>query len=229
MKIISINLSKYVLGEALPQILLYVLMSKSMKSVPLILIYSRAIIAVLIGLIALFNPDHTKIAVVTLMSLGLLTDIFDGIIARSLNVSTQKLRVLDSNVDQFFWITTIFAIFYLNQDFIKANYGWILIVLFLEFSAYMLSFLKFKKSIATHSFLAKIWTLSLLGFLIDLCLNSWSIVPFIVCISLGFLSRVEIILIILKLKNWTTDVPSVFSVARINRGETVRKNRILNG
>ena len=199
-----------------------------MTRVPFILIYSRAIIAVAIGTLAFLNPAHARILIVILMSIGLLTDIFDGIIARRLNVSTQKLRVLDSNVDQFFWIVTICAIFYLNQAFLKANYVWILVVVFLEFLTYVLSFLKFKKSIATHSILAKIWTLSLLGFLIDLCLNSWSFIPFIICIALGVLSRFEIVLIILKLKNWTTDVPSILVVRKINRGEPVRKNRLFN-
>lgn len=200
-----------------------------MTRVPFILIYSRAIIAFVIGALAFLSPLHARILIVILMSLGLLTDIFDGIIARRLNVSTQKFRVLDSNVDQFFWIVTICAIFYLNQAFLKANYGWILVVVFLEFLTYALSFFKFKKSIATHSILAKMWTLSLLGFLIDLCLNSWSFIPFVISIALGILSRFEIVLIILKLKHWTTDVPSILVVGKINRGEPVRKNRLFNG
>lgn len=201
----------------------------NMTRLPFILIYSRAILAVVIGIFAFLNPAYTRIVIVILMSLGLITDIFDGIIARRLNISTQKLRVLDSNVDQFFWIVTICAIFYLNQAFLKANYGWILVVVFLEFLTYTLSFFKFKKSIATHSILAKIWSLTLLGFLIDLCLNSWSFIPFIICIGLGIVSRIEIVLIILKLKCWTTDVPSIFAVGKINRGEPVRKNSLFNG
>ena len=91
-----------------------------------------------------------------------------------------------------------------------------------------MSYFKFKKSIATHSILAKFWTLTLLGFLIDLVLNETSYILFMICIILGIISRVEIILIILKLKNWTTDVPSIFSVSNINQGIKIKKNKLFN-
>lgn len=198
------------------------------KKLPYFLIYCRVLLAIIIALVAIAEPPGFRIWIVVWMVLGLLTDVFDGIIARKLKISTVKLRVLDSNVDQFFWIVTIIAIFYLNPVFLTANYGWILVVVFLEFLAYVLSFLKFKKSIATHSILAKIWSLSILGFLIDLCLSEWSFIPFMICIALGIVSRIEIMLIILKLKEWATDVPSIFAVAKINRGEPIRKNRLFN-
>ncbi len=204
-------------------------MTTFLKKLPYILVYSRVFFAIVIALLALTDFAQARVWIVIGMSIGLLTDIFDGIIARRLNISTQQLRVLDSNVDQFFWIVTIASIFYMNQAFISANYVWILVVVILEFITYALSFLKFKKSIATHSILAKIWSLSLLIFLIDLCLNKGSFIPFISCISLGILSRIEIALIILKLQSWTTDVPSVFSVGKINRGEPVWKNKLFNG
>lgn len=163
------------------------------------------------------------------MSLGLITDIFDGIIARKLNVSTQKLRIWDSNVDQFFWLIVIASIFYLNMEFVKEQIIPISLIVFLEILCYLLSYFKFKKSIATHSILAKLWTLTLLGFLVDLVLNETSYWPFLLCVILGILSRIEIVLIILKLKKWTTDVPTVFSVSKINKGIQIKKNKLFNG
>lgn len=162
------------------------------------------------------------------MSIGLITDIFDGIIARKLNVSTEKLRIWDSNVDQFFWVITIGSIFYLNIDFVKDHWKWIGSIVILEVVCYLISYLKFKKSIATHSLQAKFWVLTLLAFLIDLALNSTSQIPFIICIVIGVTSRIEIILIILKLKKWTTDVPSIFAVSKINSGVPVKKSKLFN-
>jgi len=199
-----------------------------MKNIPFLLIYSRILIAVLIGFLAFYKIEDHSIWIVILMTLGLITDIFDGIIARKLNVSTEKLRIWDSNVDQFFWLVVIGSIFYLNIDFIKENIFWIVIIILLEILSYIISFGKFKKSIATHSILAKIWTLSLLGFLIDLAINSSSFFPFTICISLGILSRIEIILIILKLKKWTTDVPSILSVTKLNQGIKIKKYKLFN-
>lgn len=199
-----------------------------MKKIPFLLIYSRILIAIIIGILAFYQPKNYSVWIVVLMSLGLITDIFDGIIARKLNVSTEKLRIWDSNVDQFFWLMVIGSIFYLNIDFIKEHFIWIAIIIFLEVLCYIISYYKFKKTIATHSIFAKLWTLSLLAFLIDLVLNSVSYLPFIICIGLGILSRIEIILIILKLHKWTTDVPSVLSVSKINQGIQIRKNKLFN-
>jgi CDP-diacylglycerol--glycerol-3-phosphate 3-phosphatidyltransferase len=199
-----------------------------MKNIPFLLIYSRILIGIVIGLIAYYEVKNHAAWIVVLMSFGLITDIFDGIIARKLNVSTERLRIWDSNVDQFFWLMVIGSIFYLNIDFVKENIFWIGAIILLELICYLISYLKFKKSIATHSILAKVWTLSLLVFLIDLTLNSTSQIPFIICIILGIISRVEIILIIIKLKEWTTDVPSILSVSKINDGIPIKKNKLFN-
>jgi len=200
-----------------------------MKQIPFLLIYSRILIAFAIAIIAFFPNENTSIWIVSLMTLGLLTDIFDGIIARKLNVASKKLRVWDSNVDQFFWLVVIGVIFYLNLDFVKQNFYWIVSIFILEFLAYIVSIFKFKKTIATHSILAKIWTLTLLAFLIDLEINTTSFFPYWICIILGIISRVEIILIILKLKKWTTDVPSILVVNKINKGLKFKKFKLFNG
>lgn len=199
-----------------------------MKKIPFLLIYSRILLGILIGILAICKAPHSPIWIVLLMSLGLITDIFDGIIARKLKVSTEKLRVWDSNVDQFFWLVIIVSIFYLNIAFVFNNIVWIGCICLLECTAYLISYLKFKKSIATHSILAKIWTLSLLWFLIDLVLHSNSQVPFVVCVILGIVSRIEINLIILCLKQWTTDVPSIWVVPKINQGIPIKKNKLFN-
>jgi len=199
-----------------------------MSKLPFLLVYSRILIGLIIGLLAIYKPSNHLIWIVFLMVFGLLTDILDGIIARKLNISTQKLRVWDSNVDQFFWILVISAVFYLNSDFIKHHKVWIGVVVLLELTSYLISFIKFKKTIATHSILAKLWTLSLLWFLIDLMLNSVSKFPFYICIVLGIVSRTEIIIIILRLKKWATDIPSVFVVSKINRGIKIKKSKLFN-
>ena len=198
-----------------------------MKKIPFILIYSRIIIALCIIVLALTQPVYKDIIIVILMILGLLTDVFDGIIARKLNVSSEKLRVWDSNVDQFFWIAVIGSVFYLKFTIVKPLLLLILIIVLLEVVAYIISYLKFKRPIATHSLLAKFWTLTLLAFLIELTLNSTAY-TFVVCFWVGLISRLEIIGIILMLKKWVTDVPSIFVVHKLNKGLKVKKNTLFN-
>ncbi|APD06072.1 CDP-diacylglycerol--glycerol-3-phosphate 3-phosphatidyltransferase [Flavobacteriaceae bacterium UJ101] len=199
-----------------------------MKNIPFLLIYSRILIGIIIGFLTFYYTKHQTIWIVSLMFIGLLTDIFDGIIARKLDISTKKLRVWDSNVDQFFWLIVIGSSFYLNFSFVKENIVYISIIVLLELLCYLISYIKFKRTIATHSILAKVWTLSLLGFLVDLILHSTSHYFFILCLFLGIISRIEIILIILKLNKWTTDVPSILVVSKINQGIPIKKNRLFN-
>jgi len=183
-----------------------------MKQVTFWLIYSRIVIAIVIGIAVLINIPHLSAWLVALMTIGLLTDILDGIIARRVGVATEKLRVWDSNVDQFFWIVVIACVFYLNIGFILTNYLPIIIIVFLEAIAYLFSYLKFRRTVATHTYLAKIWTLTLLAFLLELTLHSQSNILFKICAFLGIVSRLEIIIIIGRLKEWTVDVPSIWSV-----------------
>ncbi|MGB1295915.1 MAG: CDP-alcohol phosphatidyltransferase family protein [Flavobacteriales bacterium] len=199
------------------------------NKIPLLLIQSRILIALIIIAMVWLNVPSSPIHITWLMIFGLLTDVFDGIIARKLNISSEKLRVWDSNVDQFFWISIISCIFYLNWNFVTEQWPWLVFVIGLELLAYVISYIKFKKSIATHSIAAKFWTISLLVFLIDLTLNNSSGLPFWICIGLGILTRLEIIGIILLLKKWTTDVPSIILVSKINKGIPIKKNALFNG
>jgi phosphatidylglycerophosphate synthase len=200
-----------------------------MKNIPFLLIYSRILLGILIGLLAFFRTGHYAEWIVAFMVIGLLTDVFDGIIARKLGVSSEKLRIWDSGVDQFFWLIILGSIFYLNLAFVKVNLLWIITLFSLEIATYLVSYIKFKKPIATHSILAKFWTLSLLWFLIDLVLHNCSSFPFAICVILGIISRLEIISIVLSLNNWATDVPSIFVVSKMNKGIPVKKSKLFNG
>ena len=200
-----------------------------MKKLPFLLIISRVFLALLIALIAFQRGAAFRELIVTLIVVGLLTDVLDGIVARRVGVSTASLRAWDSNVDLFFWAVVIGVVFALNPLFLHAHFGAIISVIGLEALAYAVSFLKFRRTIATHSLLAKFWTLTLLAFMVDLTLHATSSLPFMLCIGLGLLSRLEILGIILRLRRWTTDIPTIFAVGRLNRGEPVRKSRWFNG
>ncbi len=201
---------------------------KEKLSLPFLLIYSRILLGIIIPIILCLSIPKVSIIATVLIIVGLLTDVFDGIIARKMGISTEKLRIWDSNVDQFFWLMIIGTVFYLNFEAISLLLIPIGIIIFLEAIAYVLSYYKFKKAIATHSILAKIWTISLLVWVIELILYQ-SNHTFQFCFWLGLISRLEIITIIISLKNWATDVPSLFAVGKINRGEKVKKSKWFNG
>ena len=200
-----------------------------MKILPQILVISRIPIATLICTLGLLNIENNGYNISFLMIIGLLIDIFDGILARKIGVSNSKFRVLDSNVDQFFWSVTLFTVVFRNKDYMLGNLAPIVFVLILEISTYVISYMKFKKTIATHSLLAKLWAISLLIFLIELTISSSGYYSFWACIIIGVISRIEIISIVLSLKKWTTDIPSIFSVNKLNKGIPIKRYKLFNG
>jgi len=207
--------------------ILYVMSFK--YQIPTLLVYSRLVFGLLILIVTLQKPQFFPIYTVVFLTLGLISDIFDGIIARHLGVSDEKLRRLDSNIDQIFFICAIISI-YLQQPLFFQQYIWpILILILFEVAIYMVSWIKFHKEVATHSIGAKIWTLFLFALLVQVTLIGQSQILFWIVFGLGILTRAEIIAIILVLKQWQNDVPSLKQAFRIRKGLPVQQNRLFNG
>lgn len=199
------------------------------QNLPQILIFSRLLIGFIILLFSFIEIESNKTIIVILLTIGLITDIFDGIIARKLNISTQKLRRLDSTIDQIFFLCVILSSFILCPSFYQKNWMLFSILITLEFITYVVSFVKFRKEIATHSLGAKFWTLILFATLIQIILQCDSSILFAICFWVGIITRVEIILILLILKKWTNDVPTFYHAILLRKGLNIKRNKLFNG
>lgn len=200
-----------------------------MRKLPIILIYSRFLIGLIILLLSIKHIENFKFVAVTLLSIGLLTDIFDGIIARRLNISTQMLRRLDSTIDQFFFISFAVAAYLQCPDFFKANAVKLIFLFGMEGLTYLICFIKFRKEVATHSIGAKIWTLLLFATLVQIILQCQSVFLFNSSFWVGMLTRFEIIAIILTLKKWTNDVPTIYHAVKLRQGKKIKRHKMFNG
>jgi CDP-diacylglycerol--glycerol-3-phosphate 3-phosphatidyltransferase len=189
---------------------------------------TRFLLAPVILYLAYFHGSESRFIILTLMYIGLFTDIFDGIIARKLNVSTEKLRRLDSQVDLAFWLSLGFAAYFLNSVLIKNEWFSIALVFFLEALCYLISWIKFGKETCTHAWLSKLWGISLLlafTYLIGFQKVGWA---FDLAIILGIISHLDVILIILILPKWQYDVPSFYHALKIRRGKKIKKSVLIN-
>ncbi|KKO92591.1 CDP-alcohol phosphatidyltransferase [Sphingobacterium sp. Ag1] len=198
------------------------------KNIPFILIILRLVLGLLLLLFYWLKVDHFKWYAISFLVIGLLSDIFDGIIARRLAVSTALLRRWDSSVDLLFFACITWASYLSCPQFFKDHATLILILVGSEIVTYIISFVKFKKEIATHSIGAKVWTLFLFAFLVELLLHCQSTILFQLTIWLGLLTRLEIIAIILTLRNWSNDIPSIYHAIQLRKGKTIRKNKLFN-
>ena len=200
-----------------------------MKLIPKALIFLRLFIGILILVFSLLHIDNYKVIAIVLFAVGLLSDIFDGIIARHLKISTQNLRRLDSTIDQVFFVLIVIATFVESPQFFYNNKVELIILLATEGLTYLVCFIKFKKEIATHSIASKIWTLILFATLIQVIATGNSVILFQFCFYTGMITRLEIIGIILLLRTWTNDVPGIYQAVLLRQGKEIKRNKLFNG
>lgn len=199
-----------------------------MNNIPLMLIGFRLILVPVILILAYFGGRESALHIITAMYLGLLSDIFDGIIARNLNVSSAKLRRMDSQTDMLFWLSIGVSTYWLFPSLIISHKISIILIFLMEASCYIISFLKFGKETCTHAFLAKMWGLSLLTTFTFLLGFGIAGIPFYIALGLGFISHIDRILITLILPTWTHDIPSAYHAYLIRSGISFKKNKLFN-
>lgn len=200
-----------------------------MQKLPLALLYLRLAIGCVIIVFSILQLEYYSFIAVLLLSIGLLTDIFDGIIARKYNVSSEKLRRLDSTIDQFFFIAFTVATYIQCPEFFKSNALKLLLLIGMESLTYAVSYIKFKKEIATHTIGAKLWTLVLFATLVQIIIQGESVILFNLCFWIGLATRIEIIGIIIALKKWTNDVPSFYHALQLRKGKAIKRHKLFNG
>lgn len=186
-------------------------------NIPTSLILFRLLLAPLIISIAYLIGEPSRATIVVLMYLGLLSDILDGVFARKLNMSSAKLRRMDSQTDTVFWIAICIATWILNDQLITENGLLILSIIGMEVLCELVSLLKFKKESSSHSYLAKAWGLSLLVAFTALIGFNHAGIPFKIAITIGFIAHVERILITLILPNWAFDIPTVYHAYKLRK------------
>lgn len=198
------------------------------KKIPVALIIFRLTLApIILGLVYFFG-DESRMIVIALMYLGLLSDIFDGIVARELGVSSQRLRRFDSQADLVFWLSIGISSWMLHPEVFRDHKISIICIFVMEGMCYLISIIKFGKETCTHAFLSKLWGVTLLIAFTSLIGFDHSGLPFLLAVVLGLLSHIDRILITLILPVWTYDIPSFYHAYLIRKGRSFRRNKLLN-
>jgi phosphatidylglycerophosphate synthase len=199
------------------------------SKIPISLIYSRLFIGFLLVGLSFFQVPYYGLVAVVLLIVAVLTDVLDGVLARRLGVSTQRLRRLDSSIDQIFWLLVVLSSYVAFPAFFMEYGRQLKLLLALEALTYIACFLKFKKEVATHTFAAKAWVLVMLATLVQLCLSGHSGWLFQLCFYVGILSRLEIIAIIVAMNTWASDVPTLYHAMLLRRGKNIRRHKLFHG
>jgi CDP-diacylglycerol--glycerol-3-phosphate 3-phosphatidyltransferase len=180
---------------------------------PIALTALRALLAPVVVLLALRHPDPRLFG--ACLVLALVSDIFDGVIARRLGVATPSLRRLDSIADSLFYLAVFCAAWIVYPAVIQAQMaGWLLLAA-LELARYAYDFAKFRREASYHMWSSKLWGLCLFaGFFALLALGRPGL-PLTLAIWIGILADLEGLAISFVLREWRTDVPTLVHALRL--------------
>jgi CDP-diacylglycerol--glycerol-3-phosphate 3-phosphatidyltransferase len=182
-------------------------------SLPLALTAMRALLASVVIYLALLQPS--RLAFGACLTVAFLSDVFDGILARRLNVATPSLRRLDSMADTIFYLCAVFAAWRLHPSAITERLASLLVLGGLEVIRYVFDFAKFGREASYHMWSSKLWGVALFAGFFTLLGLGMSGVPVSMAIYVGILADLEGLAISIVLREWKTDVPTIFHAFRL--------------
>jgi phosphatidylglycerophosphate synthase len=153
------------------------------------------------------------------IGLALLSDVFDGFLARRWNLATVKLRRRDTRADTLFYSCVLVVILLHYPEALRRR--WLLIagLVTVEVIQHAFAAAKYGRHTSYHSWMSRIWGLmmaasmiGLLGFRID----NWFLS---VTMAWGILCNLQGLIMSLLLDEWHNDVPTLFHAWRLRNSE----------
>ncbi|MDZ8105483.1 MAG: CDP-alcohol phosphatidyltransferase family protein [Nostoc sp. DedQUE12a] len=145
------------------------------------------------------------------------SDIFDGIIARRLNVSNAQLRQADSWADVCLFSCIFISAWLIHRDILIAYRVPLLTVVFVQMVWWLVNLVKYGKPASYHTYSAKFLGITLFIAIIALFgFNYAGVTLWITCIA-GTIYSLEEIAMTLILPVWTHDVLSIFHAFNIRQ------------
>jgi phosphatidylglycerophosphate synthase len=147
---------------------------------------------------------------------ALVSDIYDGVLARRWRCDTAGVRLFDSIADTVFYLCTAFAL-WMSQPQLWRSYGGLLVVLLvLEAVRFAFDFAKFGRPASYHSYLAKLWGLVMAVAVVGVfALDRSNVVP--AALVLGILCDVEGLAMSVVMPVWRKDVKTVHAALSLRR------------
>jgi CDP-diacylglycerol--glycerol-3-phosphate 3-phosphatidyltransferase len=175
-------------------------------TIPYLLIAFRLLAGIVVMALALAFGPAARYGCAVLLALGVLSDIFDGVIARRLGSVTERLRTFDSRTDVVFWVGVTIAMLILHPNLLAATWPMAALLGGMELSVHVVSFARFGKEASPHHLLSKLFGLALWALFTQLLITgSGGPLQFGVFV-MGVASQLEAMAIMLTLPAWRCDV-----------------------
>ena len=146
---------------------------------------------------------------------ALVSDIYDGVLARRWGNETPMLRVSDSIADTIFYLGVAGALWILVPEVLRSNRYWFILLFALEGFRYVFDFLKYRKTASYHSYLAKLWGVVLAAAMIGVFAFAGSEFLVRTALGVGIAVNVEGLAMSLMLPRWKNDVKTLWAAWRL--------------
>jgi phosphatidylglycerophosphate synthase len=183
------------------------------QQIPWVMAGGRAVLGPLmvVGQVCGWNGS----AMAAMIVAALLSDIFDGVLARRWNCDTAAVRLFDSMGDTVFYLGVAVALWMGHHNVLRTH-AWLLGgLLSLEAARFAFDFAKFGKPASYHSYLAKTWGL-VMAIAVTVAFatgrGEWLITA---ALSLGIACNVEGLAMSVTLRKWRRDVKTLSAALRI--------------
>lgn len=185
-----------------------------LSHLPITLVGMRFALAPLLVLDAL---DHrTSFWFIIGYVIAVLSDVFDGIIARRLKVSTALLRQADSWADICLYLCVAISIWLVYPQVIINFRVPLLSAITIQLILFTISLIKFQKFPSFHTYTAKAWGLALLTATVGLFGFGYANILWF-AIALCWLNSLEEIAMTLLLPTWQCDILSIFHAVELRK------------
>ena len=179
----------------------------TLRQIPGALVLSRLVAGpVLLGAAL---TGQSRFWMVGILVYVFLSDVFDGVIARRLNVVTARLRVADSWADTGFYICVALSVWRLHRALLGPFFFPLLIVTALMAVNWTVAMLKFRRALSFHAYSSKLWGLSLFAASVSLLGFSHAGLFLWAAITVGIAGHLEGFVMTLILPRWAHDVSGI--------------------
>jgi CDP-diacylglycerol--glycerol-3-phosphate 3-phosphatidyltransferase len=182
----------------------------SPRAIPYALIVLRIWAGLAILVLAMLVGPPARWLCAGLLAVGVLSDIFDGVIARRLDCVTDRLRTFDSRADVVFWLI-------LHPHLARSLWPPVAVLAAMELTAHAVSFIRFRKEASPHHLLSKLFGLALWALLTQLLIMGTGGVVLGIAFAMGVASQLEALAIMLVLPAWRCDIRNVGQALALRR------------
>jgi CDP-diacylglycerol--glycerol-3-phosphate 3-phosphatidyltransferase len=169
------------------------------------------------GIILVSLWPHSGFLLVACVALALLSDVFDGVLARRWQIDTESLRRWDTRADTFFYACVLAVAALRHPAAIESR--WVLFagLITAEVVQHVFAALRYGRHASYHSILSKVWGLLLAA--ATMALLGWGVDNWLLDLALGWgiLCNFQGLIMTFMLPTWHRDVPTLWHAWRLRK------------